>query len=300
MFYNYADFANNVSNLDFQRTNRFSVLFSLNPNNRASDIVTSLGGIGMIFNGAPLGANLLGDNIFNDLLNHTIEYGANKLINQTGIKKLVIGAMNNRLVESLLGEFGIGQALIDFFGLNLADRGLWIESVTIPPHALEYEMDTSYKAPNIRIKGRTYELLTMKFRMDSMSNNYRAFVEWNQSIKDPVNQLVAFPDEVQADIQVNLHDRNGIPHSTHVFNGCVPISVQEGEDLDYESFNEVKTFVVTFAYRTHFTGKVPMENALEWLASRGVDSLIGKAGLSTIDPKYLHSGQQTFNIFGRY
>jgi len=300
MFYNIDDFSKNVAALDFQRANMFSLIFATNPSNNANDILESLGGVGTIFNGAPLGTSLLGDNTFGKLLNHAIETGANKIINQTGIKRLVIGAMNNRLVESLLGEFSVGQALIDFFALNMADRGLWVESINLPSHTLEYEMDYSYKSPSIKFKNRTYEPLVVKFRTDSMANNYRAFIEWNQAVKDPISGLMAFADDVSADIQVNLHDRNGVPHTTTIFNGCIPFSVEEGEELDYESMNTIKTFTVKFAYRSSLSGKVPMEKAMEWLTSRGIDALVGKAGLVKLDPKWLHSGQQTFNIFGRY
>lgn len=300
MFYNLNDFTRNVVELDFQRTNRFSIIFATNPANNANDILGALGGVGTIFNGAPLGANLFGDNLFGNLLNSSIEYGANKIINQTGIKRLVIGAMNNRLVESILGQFEVGQAIIDFFALNMADKGLWVEAVNQPSHNLDYEMDHSYKSPSIRIKGRTYDPLIIKFRVDSMANNHRAFIEWNHATKDPVTGLVAFAEEVSADIQVNLHDRNGLPHSTTVYKDCIPVAIEEGEELDFETMNMIKTFTVKFAYRTAIAGKVPLEKALEWLASRGIDSVIGNAGLTVIDQEWLHAGQQTFNIFGKY
>lgn len=299
MMYNISDFSSNVVDYDFQRPNRFSLIMATNPMNKFSDIISSNGG-GTLVNGGSLGWNLLGDNMFNNLLNNTMAYGVNKIINKTGIRRYMIGAMNNRLVESILGSFPVGQEFIDFFSIDYADKGLWIESVTPPASALDYEMDLSYKAPNIRIKGRNYDTLVTRFRMDSLGKNFMAFTEWNQSIKDPITGLVAFMDEVDMDIQVNLHDRNGIPHTTLVFNGCVPISVKESEVYDNETHNTIQTFDVIWAYRSYFTGKVELEKALEWLASRTVDSIIGKAGMKNIDQRYNHMGQQTFNVFGKY
>lgn len=300
MFYNVNDFVNNVADFDFQRVNRFSVIFATNPQGSTGDILQILSGRGTLFNGAPLGYNLLGNNMFNDLLNHSISYGVNKVINKTGIRKVFIGAMNNRLVESILGQFTVGEAFMDFFGMDMMDKGLWIESATPPSHTLSYDMDFSYKEPSIDIKGREYEPLVLRFRGDSLMKNYQAFVEWNHSIKDPKTGLLAFQDEVCADIQVNIHDRNGLPHTTLVFNGCIPVSIKESQSYDYETQDTIQTFDVTFAYRSFITGPVSVERALEWLASRGLDSVIGKAGINTIDPEWLHSGQQTFNIFGKY
>lgn len=298
--YNISDYIHTVSDFDFQRNNRFSMIFASSPLTSAGNILQNIAGTGSIFNGAPLGWNLLGNNPINDILNSSISYGFNKLMNQTGLRKVFIGAMNNRLVESILGQFPVGQAFINFFSVDMMDKGLWIESATPPATAVDHEMDFSYKSPSINIKGRNYETFNTRFRMDSLGKNFMAFVEWNQAILDPIKGLQAFLDEISVDIQLNFHDRNGIPHTTSVFHGCIPVSVKESQSWDYELNDTIQTFDVVFAYRSMFTGKVSMEKALEWLASRGLDSLIGKAGLNTIDPKFLHSGQQTFNIFGTY
>ena len=88
------------------------------------------------------------------------------------------------------------------------------------------------------------------------------------------------PQDVEADIQVNLHARNGLPHTAVMFTGCIPVSVSAPE-LSYDGDNQITTFDVTFAYRVMQAGAVDRQAALEWLESatiNGIQSVLGNSG----------------------
>ena len=59
-------------------------------------------------------------------------------------------------------------------------------------------------------------------------------------------------------IQVNLHDRDGSPHTTYVFQKCLPVKISNSE-LSYENNNEIWTFTVDFAYKTSWVVEADKE-----------------------------------------
>lgn len=268
------DFISSVLNHDLQRTNNFSVAFSSSPMESAGNVLEKIGGI--VFNNQSIsGADIGMDNLFGNLLGSIISEGANRVVQNLGINKIIIGAANNRIIQSILGEFVTGQSIITFFGLNRADRGMYVKSVRMPSSSVNYAHDHTYSAPNIKVFNRKLEPLILTFRTDKEALNYRAMKEWNDSIIDPVTGLVAFVDEVSANVQVNYHDRNGIPHTTNYFEGCVPVSVTPTV-LSHDDSNKVLEFDVEFAYRRYHVGVISMEDALKWVSARMVERAIDK------------------------
>ena len=288
MFYSLDDFRRNVGDLDFQRNNKFSVIFSSSPTDKAGDVLERLGG--MIFNNVPVDNNFFSsNNLIGNAINSTISTGVNRVVQRSGIKKIVIGATNNRLVQSILGEFYFGQEIIKFFSLNEGDRGLLVESVDLPSFNVGYEMNFMYNSPIPRIKNREYEPLNITFRTDADARNLNAMIEWNQSVKDPKTNLTAYPEHVDSTIQINLHDRNGIPHTTYVFEGCIPMVVKDN-GYSHQAMNDISRFSVTFAYRSVFVGKVPFDKALEWLQTRTIQGAIDDLGIKDVSGKVIGGG----------
>lgn len=277
IYYGGGDFIQNVLNHDLQRSNNFSLVFSSSPMDEAGNVLEKIGGI--VFNNQMVsGADIGLDNLFGNLLGSIISEGANRVVQNLGINKIIIGASNNRIVQSILGEFITGQSIITFFGLNRADRGMYVKDVILPSSSFGYAHDHTYSSPNISVFNRDMDNLVVTFRTDKESLNYRAMKEWNDSIIDPVTGLVAFIDEVSANIQVNYHDRNGIPHTTNYFEGCVPVKVIPTR-LSHDENNRVLEFNVEFAYRRYHVGVISMEDALKWVTARLTERAVDNMNL---------------------
>lgn len=270
--YTLSDFKNQAVNIDFQRTNLFSVVFATTPSAKSQALLDQFGGA--LYNNLPLDSDWLGlkPGDVTQGVTSLITAGTQQLVRKSGVSKYLIGAMSNRVVQSLLGEFEVGTYLLDFFNMAFPQSGLMIYSAKLPENRLSYEMDKFHNAPNIRVTGRDYEPLTLSFRMDSEAANYRAMNDWVNSVEDPVTGLRALPEDVEADIQVNLHSRSGLPHTVVMYNGCVPVAVSAPE-LTYEGDNQIAVFDVTFAYRWAAPGAVGRQAALDWLESTAINDI---------------------------
>lgn len=250
MFYSVDEFLSGMANKDFQRNNLFSVVFATSPASRILDST-----IGGIFDGA---MNSINPNNPNEFLN-AITGGVSKLfsytvdkaimsLNKTGFSK-IMGALSPRLVTSLFGDSVYGQLLTEFRDKMMYNMGLSILSVQLPGKTLGYEYVYNGGTPQIRFTRPENGELSLTFRVDAEARNLKVFNEWLSAIRDDVSGQYAFIDEVTSAIQVNLHNRDGVPHSTYVFQKCLPVKVSSPE-LSYESNNEIWTFTVDFAYKT--------------------------------------------------
>lgn len=270
--YTLTEFKNQAANIDFQRTNLFSVVFATTPSAKSQALLDQFGGA--LYNNLALDNDWLGlkPGDVTQGITSLITAGTQQLVRKSGVSKYLIGAMSNRVVQSLLGEFEVGTYLLDFFNMAFPQSGLMIYSAKLPENRLAYEMDKFHNAPNIRITGRDYEPLILSFRMDPEASNFRAMNDWVNSVEDPVSGLRALPQDVEADIQVNLHARNGLPHTVVMYNGCVPIGVSAPE-LTYEGDNQIAVFDVTFAYRWAAPGAVGRQAALDWLEDTAINDI---------------------------
>lgn len=268
------EFKNQAGNIDFQRNNLFSVVFATAPSNKSQQILDQFGG--SIFN------NLIGDNNIlgikpgdiTQAITAVAVAGGTALVRKSGVSKYLIGAMSNRVVQSLLGEFEVGTFLLDFFNMAFPTSGLMVSAVKIPENQLQHEMDMNHNSPNIKITGRDYTPLILTFRIDPEAANFRAMQDWVNSVQDPVTGLRSLPEDVEADIQVNLHARNGLPHTVCMFSGCVPVAVGSPE-LSYDNDNQIATFDVSFAYRVMSTGAVGRQAAYDWLEDKAINVISG-------------------------
>lgn len=253
MFYNLDEFLSGMADRDFQRNNLFSVVFATSPASRILD--STVGSIGdALINGA---FGSINSNNPNEFLN-AIQGGVNKLfsyasdkaimsLNKTGFSKLM-GALSPRLITSLFGDSVYGSLLTEFRDKMMYNMGLSIVSVNLPDKSLGYEYVYNGGVPQIRFNRPDHGELSLTFRVDSEARNLKIFHEWLSAVRDDITGQFAFLDEVASAIQVNLHNRSGDPHTTYVFQKCVPVKVSTPE-LSYESNNEILLFTVDFAYK---------------------------------------------------
>lgn len=292
------DFNEQAANLDFQRSNLFSVAFATTPSNKTQAILESMGGA--VYDIIPNALNdyfgiTRGD--YTDALTNLAVQGVRRAVDSSGVKKYLLGAMSSRVVQSLLGQFDVGTYALDWFNMAYKTSGLLVYAVKVPENRLSYEMDRNHNAPNIRITGRDFDPLVLSFRMDSSASNYRAMQDWVNSVEDPVTGLRALPVDVEADIQVNLHNRMGVPHTIMMFNGCVPVGVSAPE-LNYENNNEITTFDVTFAYRSMQTGAVGEQAAREWIEDKAINAITNTFGNNLLDSGLSAAGNALSRLNG--
>lgn len=267
-----------VSN-DFQRSNMFSLSFATKPTTRIDTIIDDLST--SITDLIPSTMDSIGikQNELTNAITTVITMGSRRLTRKAGVSRVLLGAMSNRVFQTLLGQINVGSYIIEFFDKFFPTSGLWVQSVKIPDNRIGYEMDKLHNAPNIKFTGREYEPLVVTFRMDSAASNYRAMNDWLNSVEDPHTGLRALPSEVESDIQVNLHDRNGIPHTVCMFTGCVPSGVTSPQ-VSFEENNTITTFDVTFAYRVMSVGAVGPQAAKEWIEDMAIN--LGKQAYDPI------------------
>lgn len=269
-----SEFKNSLDSDDFQRSNMFSVIFSSSPTSNTQKALSSVGG--MIYSNLSLDGNWLGlrPGDFTQGLTSIITSGTQKIVRKSGISKYLIGAMTNRTVQSLLGEFSVGTSVLDFFNMAFPTTGLMIYKVKMPDTKYSYEVDKTFNAPNIKVGSRDFDPVVISFRMDEKALNFRAMTDWVNSVVDPVTNLRGLPSDVEADLQVNLHNRKGVPHTVAMFNGVIPVSVSAPE-MSFEDNNSLMTFDVTFFYRKMSIGSVGSKAVTDWLTDKA-DTAIDK------------------------
>ena len=151
-----------------------------------------------------------------------------------------------------------GQLLSEFRDEMMYNMGLSIMGVNLPGKSIGYEYVYNGGVPQIRFTRPENGELSLTFRTDSEARNLKIFNEWISAIRDDVTGQYAFIDEVTSTIQVNLHDRDGSPHTTYVFQKCLPVKISNSE-LSYENNNEIWTFTVDFAYKTSWVVEADKE-----------------------------------------
>ncbi|ADG60103.1 tail tube [Acinetobacter phage Acj9] len=263
------EFGSQVANNDFQRTNLFSMYFATKPASKSQQYLGTISNKYEDSIAGTLEAMGVTDAGLQNIITSTVTIGAQKVIRKAGVEKILMGAMSNRVVQSLLGELNVGTYLLEFLESIFPTSGLMVQSCKIPDNHLNYEMDRQHNAPNIKLMGRDFEPLVITFRMDSDAANHRAMNDWVNSVEDPVTGLRALPIDVEADIQINLHKRNGLPHTAYMFSGCIPVIVG-GPQVSYEDNNQITTFDMTFAYRTMSSGAVSETAAKEWMEDKAI------------------------------
>jgi hypothetical protein len=254
----------------------FSLVFATKPNAKTQELLNNVGN--SVADMIPETLDALGvtQSVLTQAITTVITMGGRKIVRKAGVSKFLIGAMTNRVFQSLLGELRVGTQLLDFFNMTFPTSGLMVQAVKIPDNKLNHEMDRMHNSPNIKITGRDFEPLVVTFRMDSAAVNYRSMNDWVNSVEDPITGLRALPSAVEADVQINLHARNGLPHTVVLFTGCVPVGVTSPQ-MSYEDNNQITTFDVTFAYRSMMMGPVELQAAKEWMEDTAIS--LGKQAM---------------------
>lgn len=273
------EFNSQIVNNDFQRTNMFSIHFATRPSSKSQQYLGTIA----TSEDSSIQRTLEAFGITNENLKNAIAsvitIGTQKIVRQSGVKKYLLGAMTNRVVQTLLGELKVGTYLLEYFDDAFPTSGLLVQACKLPDNHLNYEMNRQHNAPNIKITGRDYEPLVITFRMDAESKNYRAFNDWVNAVEDPVTGLRGLPIDLEADIQINLHNRQAYPHTAYFFHGCIPMIVG-GPQISYEDNNQITTFDVTFAYRHISVGAISLAAAKEWMEDMTIDIIKGQTDIN--------------------
>lgn len=293
-------YINNVSNQDYQRTNLFSVAICDGPGKR--QVSTFDGLITPLFQGTWVQdfGNSIGFGLQDmaGFVDNEINSAIDKAIRRSTTAQQIMAAMDSRIVTSLLGGLGTeGQVYLDYFsGSSFMEYS--VKGVKLP----ETSINASYKLNenfgySISLGERNNGQLVVTFRrglgpmnieLKNGADNYQVWQEYVNAVTDQEG-LSYFFDDVYCNVQVNEHDRNGLPHTVHVFDGCIPISVGE-LNYDWDSTGEIQTFDVVFMFKRRSMGRVGQAARIEWgekflaglagAAGRQMSGLANKAGSS--------------------
>lgn len=288
-------FNTSVTNMDFQRTNLFSVALGAGPGSKFISTFENF-------------VNPLFSNTYVDRLGDALGFGlrdvasfidneantaVNKILNQNTTGAKFLAAMQSRIVTSFLGELNVGQSTLEYFkGATINDQS--IHAVKLPNATTTHSYrwgEYDKRSHNIGLRSDSYLTLTWRrvlgptsIELRNGSDNYIMWQEYHNMVNDQ-DGLRYFADDIECTIQVNEHGRDGIPHTVHVFEGCIPIDVGE-ISYSYENNNEIATFDVTIAFTSRTTGRVGERARIEWAEQflAGISRQSGKAISGILNP----------------
>lgn len=271
-------FQREITNPDVSRSNMFSVSIGCGPGSRL--VSTFDGLVNPLFEetwvAEGLGALGLGTNLVADALDDVLSQQASKWLNTTGGGRRVLAAMNSRVVESFLGQFSSGLSVLDFFS-GVQQINTSVVAVRIPEMSVNHQYKTNDTG------GRTHKFgtfapgyLTVTFRQTPGTKMYQVFQDYFNMVANQGNNTRHFFDDVKCDISVNEHARSGLPHTSHMFAGCVPVRLGE-LSFSYENNNEILVFEVDFAFKSHYSGALGRDTINSWAETFG-SIIAAKAG----------------------
>ena len=283
MNFNMTDYLSANSG-DFNRKNLVSVFFSAGPGNRAMSYLGSA--VTDMLSGTPI-AQMMSDLAIDiDGLGKIGDSWLNQQLSRWGSTEgnQVLAVLNNRVVDSFLGEISVGNEVLRYFQ-SIPTQEYTLRSIKLPPSS--YTHNYIYgNAPGAahEIGRRNLGYVTVTFNYSAARDNYAVWKSYVDMIKSQDTNLQHFADDMVCNMTVVEHARNGMPTKVHSISGAIAHDVSE-MTYDYESNNEIQTFDVTFAYITHHVGGTPEDALKEWAenivaASAGmlgasVDGLIG-------------------------
>lgn len=268
-------FIRNVSSRDFFRKNMFSVALSDGPGNHISSTFDNI--LSPLYTDSWLDKSMGALGLNNNLVLNAATDITSKAVTAWGNKggRNFLTAMNSSIVQSVLGEFAVGQIATNFFS-SIDVLNYDVVGVTLPEASFAADSvlnDTGGR--NIKLGMFSEGQLSITFRQTVEGKMYQVFQDWMRLIHNPDTGLRAFQDDICCNISVNEHERSGAPVAIHQFNGAIPISV-EGMSYSYDNNNELQTFTVIFKFTRYTTGYLGKENSKHWLEAFA-GSIAGKA-----------------------
>lgn len=289
-------FNSSIVNMDFQRTNMFTVAIGSGPGskyvNSFENFINPLFGNTWVDDiGSSIG---FGISNLSAVVDNEINTKLDGIFNRSTTGSKIMAAMQSKVVQSFLGELNVGQSCLDYFNSTISVDNS-VKAVKIPETQVMHQYQWNDSGPRQHKIGRRADnYFTITFRrilgpknieLRDGSDNYIVWQEYVNMVKDQDN-LRFMADDIECTVQINELDRSGIPHTAHLFEGCIPIQVGE-LNFDYDENNTIQTFEVTFAFTTHYparVGEVARADYIEQFAA----GLAGYAGrqLSGIATQY--------------
>lgn len=252
-------FIQRAHNEDLQRQNLFQVFFSKIP-----DVVMNPDQINAMYSQSGFTGIL--QNIGNSVGNTLVQFGYD-LARKHGVFSKVYGIFQPGLVDTVFGTLSTGdlQMLVDYS--TMQETNIAVHSVQLPQSEINYTVEDVHRLKQISIQGKNEQKFSVTFKNFSQNRDYVYFKKWVDSVVDEFGYH-NFLEDIESNIIVYTHDRNGQPTSVHYLYGCVPIQISQLE-FDYEQ-SDISKFTVDFFVRHHKVNNVGVSKkeysqTIDWL-----------------------------------
>lgn len=249
-------FLNRAHKEDLQRQNLFQVFFTnipdvvMNPDQIKAKY--SQGSTGILQN---IGNTVNGilNRINQSVVGRTLVQFGYDLARKHGMFRKVYGVFSPGAIDTIFGILQTGdlRALGDYS--KMQETNIAVQSVQLPQSEIQYEVEDNHRLKSITVQGKNEQKFQVTFRNFQSNRDYVYFKQWVDSVVDEYGYH-NFLEDIETNIIVYTHDRNGQPTSVHYLYGCIPTSISALE-FQYET-PDVSTFTVDFFVRHHKANNV--------------------------------------------
>lgn len=242
---------------DVQRQNLFQVFFTkipdvvIDPNSVNARYSTS-GATGILQN-IGNAVNSVVNRITSNPLGSALASFGYDLARKHGVFRKVYGIFQPGAIDTIFGTLATGNltALGDYS--KMQETNIAVHNIQLPASEINYEPEENHRLKQISPQTKSEQKFSVTFKNFSSNRDYVYFKSWVDSVIDEYGYQ-NFLEDIETNIIVYTHDRNGQPTSVHYLYGCVPIQVQALE-FQYET-SDVSTFTVDFFVRHHKVNNV--------------------------------------------
>lgn len=250
-------FVQRVHKEDLQRQNLFSVFFTKIPDvvmdpNSVNARYSQQGVTGILQNIGNAVNGIVNRITQNPLGNALVSFGYD-LARKHGAFKKVYGIFQPGTIDTIFGTLQTGNlsALGDY--AKMQETNIAVHNIQLPQSEVNYETEENHRLKQLSPQSKAEQKFQVTFKNFSSNRDYVYFKSWVDSVVDEYGYQ-NFLEDIETNIIVYTHDRNGQPTSVHYLYGCVPVSVSALE-FQYET-PDVSTFTVEFFVRHHKVNNV--------------------------------------------
>lgn len=250
-------FINRANTEDLQRSNLYQVFFQkipdvvmdpdqVNARYAQSGVTGILQSIGNAVNG------IVNKITQNPIGNALVQFGYD-LARKHGMFKKIYGIFQPGMVDTVFGQLMSGdlQMLTDY--AKMQETNIQVNNISLPGQEINYEIEDNHRLKSVSAQGRAEQKFQVTFKNFSSNRDYVYFKKWVDSVVDEYGYQ-NFLEDIETNIVVYTHDRNGQPTSVHYLYGCVPVQIQPLE-FNYDQ-PDISTFTVDFQVRSHKVNNV--------------------------------------------